>query len=251
MNEHYSDYLTKMESVLHHFESLVPQPKRIPYLDHFVFRYTEKTIQQAIIQKLARIITGLKSAQLLLESGFFQEQAAIQRMVDEFEQDVDFLSFGLLDNDITTLHKEYLDTFYEEEFDVPEDPVASKQKRAMVPRKKIIAYIARANPVNDNPSRDIDVRKTLHKAYSGYIHGASFHIMTMYGGDPPRFHVSGMLGTPHEKHYRADLWNYFYRGLLSFGIAAHAFGEPQIANDLTILSDSMALKAGEDYHKKQ
>jgi hypothetical protein len=241
MTEHYSEALNKMEAVLHHFESLVPKPKRISYLDHFVFRYTEKTIQQAIIQKLARTITGLKSAQLLLEHGFFQEQAAIQRMLDEFEQDVNFLSLGLLDNDITELHEKYLDTFYEEEFDTPEDPVASKQKRAMVPRKKIIAYIARANPNDNNPSRGIEVTKTLHKAYSGFIHGASFHIMSMYGGDPPRFHVSGLLGTPHEKHHRADLWNYFYRGLMSFELAAHAFGELKIANELRIFSDSMAL----------
>ncbi len=46
MTEHYSEALKKMEAILHHFESLVPKPKRIPYLDHFVYRYTEKTIQQ-------------------------------------------------------------------------------------------------------------------------------------------------------------------------------------------------------------
>jgi len=34
-----------------------------------------------------------------------------------------------------------------------------------------------------------------------------------------------MLGTPREDEHRADLWNYFYRGILAFGFAAMAFGD--------------------------
>jgi len=32
----------------------VPPPQKVPHGDSFVFRYVEKTIQQAIVQKLAR-----------------------------------------------------------------------------------------------------------------------------------------------------------------------------------------------------
>jgi len=45
-----------MEAILLHFESLVPAPKQVAMLN-FVFRYTEKTVQQAIVQKLVRVIT--------------------------------------------------------------------------------------------------------------------------------------------------------------------------------------------------
>ncbi len=249
MIKQYSQCLRRMEAVLLHFESLVPPPKKIPMFDHFVFRYTEETIEQAIIQKLARVITGLKSAYILLGHGFFQEQGAIQRMLDEFQQDISFLCLAIFEGETTELHKTYLDALYQEEFNDSEDPVASRKKRPMVPRKKIIAFLARAEAKNkvNNPSRSIDLTKTLSKAYSGFVHGASPQIMNTYGGNPPSFHVSGMLGTTHEQAHRDDLWNYFYRGILSFEEAAYAFGELRLANDLCEFSSIMAEKAGKKY----
>ena len=239
-----------MEATLLHYEKLVPPPKKVPMLAHFVFRYTEKTIQQAIIQKLVRVVTGLKSAYILMENGFFQEQAAIQRMLDEFQQDISFLCIAIYKNDITDLHKSYLEAFYQEEFDIPEDPVASTQKRPMIPRKKIIAFLAKVEAVaNDsNPSRSIDLTTTLSKTYSGYVHGASPHIMSLYCGTPPSFHVSGMLDTPHEAVHKLDLWNYFYRGLLSFEEAAYIFNEERLASDLNKFSREMAEHANKGYY---
>ena len=40
--------------------------------------------------------------------------------------------------------------------------------------------------------------------YSGYVHAASPHIMEMYGGNPARFHVRGMHGTPRQDEHRDD-----------------------------------------------
>jgi hypothetical protein len=68
----------------------VPPPKQRPWKNGFVFRYTEKTIQQAIIQKLARTISGLYAIDLLLDRGLFQEQGMVQRVLDEIEEDIVF-----------------------------------------------------------------------------------------------------------------------------------------------------------------
>lgn len=61
-----------------------------------VFRYTEKTVHQALIQKLARMVSSLHAARLLCDRGLFQEQGAIRRMVDEFHEDIFFLAFGVI-----------------------------------------------------------------------------------------------------------------------------------------------------------
>ena len=74
----------------------MPPPQKVPYGDAFVFRYKEKTIQQAMVQKLARVVSGLHAAWLLLENGFLQEQAAVQRMLDEFHEDILFLAFAVM-----------------------------------------------------------------------------------------------------------------------------------------------------------
>ena len=46
-----------------------------------------------------------------------------------------------------------------------------------------------------NPSDAQSAMSTLHKAYSGYVHGAYPHIMELYGGNPARFHMAGMRDT--------------------------------------------------------
>lgn len=242
MDALYVRTLEIMETWLTTIERLVPKPIAVPFAKSFVFRYVEQTLEQALVQKLARVITGLHSARLLLNNGFFQEQASIQRMVDDFDEDITFLAYGLLCDKFTERHKEFLGAFYEEEFDNPDSALDSTQKRLAVPRDKIRAYIANlgaslaAQDAGDDPMRTkgsmdpeglladpsggVKNARTLSKLYSGFLHGASPQIMNMFGGDPPRFQVSGMLGTPHENDHREDLWNQFYRALICFNLVA-------------------------------
>lgn len=181
------------------------------------------------------------------EHGFVQEQAALHRVLDEIQEDVTFLAWGVITDDITDLHRQYLSAFYEEEFDKPESPLESTQKRPMVARKKVRAYIARMEAVAFDQSTGVELLRTLHKAYSGFVHGASPAIMDMYGGVPPRFHVQGMLGTVRITELRDDLWNYFYRGIVAFGLAIKAFGEDAVFASITKFLDEFEKESGENY----
>lgn len=242
----FDETLRNMESTLASFEKRVPAPHRVPYKDSFVFRYTERTIQQAIVQKLARLVSGLHATRILVEHGFFQEQATLQRMLDEFREDIMFLSLAVVQDDVTELHREYLAAFYEEEFD-NEDPLKSTQRRPMVPRKRIRAYLARIEGSELDPSSGVELSRTLSKGYSGFVHGASPHIMDMYGGNPARFHVTGMLGTPLEDQHCEDFWNYVYRGILAFAFAAMAFGDKALLDRIRRYRDEFERQSGKPH----
>ena len=205
-------------------ESSVGQPEFVPMHGDFVFRYKEQTLEQAIVQKLARVISGLGAAQILLEHGFVQELFAIQRMLDEFSQDIIFLCLPLHGEPRTELHEKYLTAFYEEEFEDGVDPLTSPQRRDMIPRKKIRAAIANSAVAGPNPSREIELHRTLDKTFSGFVHGASPQIMEMYGGPVPHFHIKGMLETPRMEEATKSIWNYFYRGLCDQNLVAMCFG---------------------------
>jgi hypothetical protein len=56
--------------------------------------------------------------------------------------------------------------------------------------------------------------------------------MDMYGGNPPQYHLSGMLNTPRIKPSIDDAWNYFYRGLLSVMMVAISFHEQELLQEL-------------------
>nr|WP_305908110.1 hypothetical protein [Methylomarinum sp. Ch1-1]MDP4520918.1 hypothetical protein [Methylomarinum sp. Ch1-1] len=138
MNELYKETLKFMEHAVNYFSGNVPPPKQVPFKDSFVFRYEEQSILQAIVQKLARMVTSLHSIKVLTDNGLFQDQAAIQRMLDEFQEDILFLVYGLTNGEITQIHKDYLDEFYKEEFDNQDSALKSTQKRGMVSRKKFV-----------------------------------------------------------------------------------------------------------------
>lgn len=211
--------LQELGNAFRRIETKVPQP----ILSDRGFRYAERTIHQAIVQKLARLISGVHAVEVLLERGLFQEQGMMQRAVDEIEQDILFLSFAVINSDVTSLHKQYLEFFYLEEFADPDDVVGSRIPRGMVNRDKIRSYVHR-NAVfdaDDLPSANATA-KTLTKAYSGYIHAASPHVMDMYF--PGGFDVSGAAKRRYISH-RLDARNVFYRAIAATAIVARAFGD--------------------------
>jgi hypothetical protein len=136
-------------------------------------------VHQALVQKLARVVSGLHAIRFLWEVGFLQEQASLQRVFDEITEDISFLAFSVTYNDSTEAHKTYLDAFFQEEFD-QNDAVASSIERATVSRKKIRAYIDRVVSGAKGSSKNLDASRTVSKAYSGYVHAASPQIMDMW-----------------------------------------------------------------------
>jgi hypothetical protein len=222
----FAPILEILEGAFRRLESQVPAPRRKPWEDSFVFRYAERTVHQAIVQKLARTISGLHAINALLERGLFQEQGMIQRALDELGEDIAFLSFGVMSGELSSLHKEYLDCFYAEEFGDPSNIMGSHRSRGMVKREKIRAYVNQTDPRANVAS------KIITKAYSGFVHAASAHIMDMCGGMPPRFDVSGEFRSLRRREFSDDAMNYFYRALLGMAFAAKAFEDEDLFHKL-------------------
>ena len=77
-------------------------------------------------------------------------------------EDVIFLCYARIFGDFTPLHQNFLDAFYQEEFDA-ETAVESTQKRPMTSRKKIQAYISRMEGSGLDPSTGIELTEcALH-----------------------------------------------------------------------------------------
>lgn len=246
MDSLYNHALEMMAQAFDTLSRKVGNPERQPMGDGCVYRYKEKSIYQAIVQKLVRVVTGLQAISQLNKAGFLQEQAALQRTLDEFEEDISFLCFGIIYGEITDLHKEYLAAFYEEEFDVPESAVRSTQKRPMISRKKIRAFVSQDRGTGYDQSSTIELGRTISKTYSGYVHGASPQLMELYFGTPPRFHLSGGTRSPLYEDHLEDLLNYYYRSILSFGFAAKAFGEEALFEKLRLYSGEFAIASGRE-----
>lgn len=237
--------LRVMESAFRRLEGQVPPPTQVSYKDSFQFRYEDELIEQALIQKLARQISGLYAIDILLLNGLVQEQAVIQRTLDEIGEDINFLTLALTNHEVTPLHGQYLEAFWKEEFDA-ETAAESTQKRNYPPRRKIVAYNSCHGGLSD-PSTANEVSRTISKTYSGYVHASSPQIMDMCGGNPPRFHLQGMQGTPRILEHAEDAWNYYYRGLLSVTFVAKAFGDEPLVDHLYEYISKFEERSGTRY----
>ena len=243
MDESYEQALSVVESTVHALTERVPPPVRVTVGHGYAFRYAEKTIGQALVQKLARLASGLRAANLLMEQGYLQEQGALQRMLDEIAEDIHFLAYAEVTGAKTQLHQEYLDAFYQEEFDA-ETAVESSQRRPSIPRRKIRTYLVEIETRGAERERHREVGRTLSKLYSGYVHAASPQIMDMYGGNPPRFRMRGNFDCDIYVEHSHDLWNYFYRALLACGVSAKAVGDDDRCARLVAYARDFAVQSG-------
>lgn len=245
MTEDFEEMLEIMDKTLSDFESGMPKPQYVKKSWGYVFRFEEPDIYTAIIQKLARVQSVLRATYLLWQNGYHQEQMILHRVLDETNEDIQFLVIGA-GNEITDLHSRFLDAFWQEEFDEEGDALSSEQKRPMIPRQKIRAFLSSSDGVEDPHSGNAAAR-TISKTYSGYVHGASPQIMDLYGGDPPHFYTKGMLGTPRVEMGLEDLWNYMYRTFLSHIMVAKILGAEKHAEFLMEKKAKYEENAGKDY----
>lgn len=225
--------LAVCEAAFDQLQDLIPDPIRVAKGEHFVYRYDRdaQTPQVVVVQKLSRIVTGLRTCLVLLEQGLYQELGVMFRVLDEFQEDVWFMCEAIRSGELSELQKRFVADFFQSEFD-DERPLAASQRRSRIPRRKIHAALARLpeNPLN--PSDAQEIARTITNANSGYVHGTSEHILDMYCGDPPRYRVEGMRGTRQQRVLERQAWDYSYRGLLTFTAAAGAFGQKRLLQEL-------------------
>jgi hypothetical protein len=208
--------------------SLVPPPQVVNLFGTPVVRYAEQTIHQAIVLKLARYASTLNACEVLMHAGFTLEQAALQRLLDETGEDIEFLTFSIIFGETTDRHTEYLDNFWKEEFDNADFRQAN-QDRAMVKREKIRAFVTK---FGEDPSGAGKAAKSVYKNYSGYVHGAAPHICDLYNPESGRFLLRGLTGTVLHQDAIDDFRNVAFRGIHNAAFAAKAFGQDAIVAQL-------------------
>lgn len=197
------------------------------------FRHETLTDSLACYLKGVKSISTLNACLVLLKQGYTQEIGALCRMVDDFCNEIFFLlkpqgEDGTCSGDQIL----FLESFFQEELDQPDDPLASSQRRATVPVKKIHATFAKLASTELNSSDAQELLRTTQQAFSGYVHGAYPHIMELYGGMPPQFHMSGMRGTPRVDEWRNQLVGYVYRVSMMSVFVARKLGLEEMEKNL-------------------
>jgi hypothetical protein len=208
------------------------------------FRHETLTESLACYLKGIKCISTLNASVILLKHGHTQEVGALCRMVDDFCNEIFFVLLPQGKDGFSDDQIRFLENFFQEEFDKPAHPLGSAQKRDTVGVKKIHATFGKLAAGELNPSDAQELLRTVHQAFSGYIHGAYPHIMEMYGGNPPRFHVNGILNTPRIPEWRGQIVGYVQRLIIASVFVARKLGVTNFEAPLRALLEEFEAKTG-------
>ena len=244
MIELFRETVSNLQSAMSQIESVVDAPAFVNDPAYPRFRHEEKSQKTAIFLKGVRIVSALNASIALLERGHIQECSVLYRTIDEFLEDIVFLKPPGADEEPSEAQQKFLTEFYQEEFDTGKSPLSSTQKRHRVPRRTIYNAIAQITSAFLNTYDGRELHRTISQTMSGYVHGAYPHIMELYGGDPPHYHLEGMLGTPLFDSCMEQSKHYFYRGIQSVMILSQIFSQEAILAELYTLRTHFEKEAG-------
>ncbi len=221
-----------MDEQLQRLAVLVPSPVASSKKGGIAFSFAEQSSHQAIVLRLARTLSGLRAARVLLDQGYCQEQAAICRMVNEFQDDVTFLALASMEEIAPPILTRYLEGFFAPESSADQYRVGDRIKgRPMVSRKDILNYIARQSMSEVDQFGHSNAGLAISFAFSGYVHGAAGHTMEMFDPGLDMFSSKLDKGHPLRRAHEDDIWNYYFRGILAFGYAALAMRDVAAQRD--------------------
>lgn len=220
--------LSELESLYHQMHQQIEAPVFFDDGNYPRFRYRNISESLSCFLKGIKIISTLKASLVLLREGYAQEVGALCRMIDDFCNEIFFLLVPQNGDKFSKDQIRFLEDFFQEELDEPRQPLKSAQKRVNVPVRKIHSTFGKLAGNELNPSDAKELLRTTHQAFSGYVHGAYPHIMEMYGGNPPSFHMSGMLGTPRIQEWRKQILGYVYRTVMISVFVARKLGLPDM-----------------------
>jgi hypothetical protein len=233
--EYLATVLQRLEQHYHTMAGALPQPVlmrrgRVPF-----FRHEQQTDTLICFLKGVKLTSTLNAALLLFRHGYAQELGALARIADDLFNDILFMLKPLDGDKPSKDQMRFFDEFYQEEFGDPLNVLAGAQKRDIVSRRRLHATFGHLAKDALNPSDAQNMMSTIHAALSGYVHGAYPHIMELYGGNPGRFHMSGMLSTPRIAEWNGQLVMYVHRGIMVSELVARKLGVKEVEKELRAL----------------
>jgi hypothetical protein len=222
----------------------LPPPQIVDVSGQKQYRYTDHTPYHVAFLKGLRVVSGLNACLYLLAGGYAQEIMVIIRTLDDFTAEIVFILEKAEAGTLTQHQKKFLADFFREEFVNSNNPLLNEDRRDTVPNKNIIASFARQAGPYANPSDLQKMFMVTNDALSGYVHGAYPHIMEMFGGGPPQFHLQGMRGSPRIPMCIRQMEVYTHRAIMVFDVLAKNLGSAELSEFLVQTRDHFEKGTG-------
>jgi hypothetical protein len=170
---------------------------------HRGFRFSNPGPKHFCLLKAIRCVSGLNAALVLVRNGYPQELAVLIRTIVECTSYIELILHSLRDGQPGPKEQKFLDDFFadflrNETSDFKKPGVRQEDVHKSIDRH-VDAIIGKSE--FSDRYKDVSLKALLsnvYLTYSNYVHSRYPEIMDLYGGEPAKFHLHGMKGTPKD-----------------------------------------------------
>lgn len=180
---------------------------------HVGFRFLRPTWKHFCFLKAVRAVSGLSACLNLYQGGFAQEIVVILRTVLECTTHMEYVVAGLTGDKLATPQAEYIESYFADFKRNCSSDYAKPGVRQGEVHKAVGAQTDEFVRRSDKESKyagvnSAELMSNTYKNLSGYVHCRYPEVMDLYGGNPARFHLSGMRSTIKDDENIAFLETY-------------------------------------------
>jgi hypothetical protein len=165
--------------------------------EHYGFRFGAPDVRHFCLLKGVRALSAWRASAVLARQGYVQEVFVLLRTLAEFTTHIDYVLVARnKDGTPTEEAAAYLQAFFAD-FARNDETDFGRIKLRQGAVHKVVGetFDAEKGEMVDPTER---MFSRVYRTLSNYVHGRYPEIMDLYGGAPPRWHASGMSGTPKD-----------------------------------------------------
>ena len=244
------------QEILEHFDKTIEEllsmrfgPEEVELGSVVVHRFRERDAPNAIVLKLALLVSNLRAGRLLIDHGFAYEWAMVRRLLYETIQDVMFLLAEDWTDGKGNLHRRFLSAFYAEDLD---EEGRLNEKGVGAPSRQEIRSFLETVEEETVGGRAQDGRglgmamKALHRFGSGHVHGRAASIMRLYDDEAGALHTNGMDDREYLDGELRSLWVICFLTILCFAATRARTWGREYLDDAMKVAEKFSEIAGLD-----
>jgi hypothetical protein len=231
-----------IESLDRWLESLVKPLlplQRVPQDGGFHWEFNEQTPRALQVGKAVRMISGIRAALLLADSGYTVECLCLLRTVSDFAQEILAVAEGLMEERLTEPQERFVRQYFTPIASDP-DEYEQQERERYVSREELLKAHARLDEkITGDANRLRKLARFINYTYDKYIHGAYLTAMELYQGQRHGFMLRGHEGERSRCVAKASVAAKLHETLVALGFMAHTAGEKALYDEICLAVDKL------------
>jgi len=199
----------------------------------FHWEFREKRPETLMVGKAVRMVSGIKAALFLADSGFTTECASLLRMVSEFSQEILSVGEGLIEGRLMEPQERFVRQYFSPLARSPEEFEDMERERYVSREELFKAHYRLAAKTEADADRVRQLSRFLNYSYDKYVHGAYLTAMELYNGRDNRFMLSGHEAEEPKATARTAVAGKLHEAIVALGMMALFSDNADLRHEIT------------------